>query len=237
MAFQLKQIDRARLSTAVTDQVLEGIRSGAFPPGTALPSERTLAAQLGISRPSLREAIRVLEHAGVLEVRTGSGTYVTRDGVSKAALLRTRAALIGEHSPLDLVVARRAFEPVAAELAAVHRHKSDLDALRASVKEHARLDAADHDPNEHDLAFHLQIAVATRNPVFQMLAERLVEIMNQGYWQELRARQLQHTGRGREYVNQHRAILDAITKRDPVAARRAMDEHMDAVEAGLLAEV
>jgi GntR family transcriptional repressor for pyruvate dehydrogenase complex len=179
----------------------------------------------------------VLEHAGVLEVRTGSGTYVTPDGVSKAALLRTRAALIGEHSPLDLVVARRAFEPVAAELAAQHRHKSDLDALRASLKEHARLDAAGKDPNEHDLAFHLQIAVATHNPVFQVLAERLIEIMNQGYWQELRARQLQHTGRGRHYVNQHKVILAAITKRDAVAARRAMDEHMDAVEVGLLAEV
>jgi GntR family transcriptional repressor for pyruvate dehydrogenase complex len=237
MEFQLRTIDREKLYTAIVEQLLEGIRSGAFPPGAALPAERMLAVQLGVSRASLREAIRVLEHSGVLDVRTGSGTYVTEDGVSKATMLRAQAALIGEHSPLDVLLARRALEPVCAEHAAIHRHVTDLDELRKNLEEHARLDALGEDPNEHDLAFHLRIAGASHNPVLGMLVERLVETMQQGSWQQLRTRQLQHPGRGRHYVEQHRVILAAIEQNDAAGAGQGMREHLNAVEVGLLAEV
>src|SRR5919201_6010956 len=112
MSFQFRTIDRTKLYASIVDQIVDGVRAGAFLPGRPLPAERALAAQLGVSRSSLREAIRVLEHAGVVDVRTGSGTYVSERGVSKAAMLRAQAAMVGEHSPLDVVAARRALEPV-----------------------------------------------------------------------------------------------------------------------------
>jgi GntR family transcriptional repressor for pyruvate dehydrogenase complex len=237
MAFQLQTIGRDKLYTAIVDQILEGIRSGGFPLRSALPAERTLASQLGVSRASLREAIRVLEHAGVLDVRTGSGTYVSEDGRSQGAMLRAQAALSGEHSPLDVLVARRALEPICAEHAAMHHHARDSEDLRSALEEHARLDDVGEDVAQPDLNFHVAIAAATHNPVLQMLAGHLGEIMSRETWQQFRARQLRHPGRGLEFVEQHRRILAAIEESDPLAANRFMQEHLDAVERGVLAEL
>jgi GntR family transcriptional regulator, transcriptional repressor for pyruvate dehydrogenase complex len=237
VAFQLHTIDREKLYTAIVDQILEGIRSGAYSPRSALPAERTLAAQLGVSRASLREAIRVLEHAGVLDVRTGSGTFVSDDGLSKGASLRARAVLVGEHSPLDVLAARRALEPVCAEHAAMHRNARDLEVLWRAFEDHARSEEGSDDWAEADLDFHLAIARATHNPVLVMLVDRLVEIMRQKTWAEFRVRQLQHAGRGGDYIEQHRAIFVALERHDRAIAGQRMYEHLDAVEAGLLAEV
>src|SRR5207247_233602 len=104
---------------------------------------------------------------GVLDVRMGSGTYVSENGASSAAALRAHAASIGEHSPLDVVVARRSIEPVCAELAAVHRHRRDVDVLRAKIREHAALMIAGEDPEAVDHEFHLGVAAACQNPVLE----------------------------------------------------------------------
>src|SRR5438477_10102719 len=125
MVFEIRAVDKTKLYTSIVDQIVEGVRAGAFAPGTALPAERALAARLGVSRASLREAIRVLEHAGVLDVRMGSGTYVVEDGPSPKSVLRTHAALIGAHSPLDITLARCALEPSGAAQAPLTRHDSD----------------------------------------------------------------------------------------------------------------
>jgi GntR family transcriptional repressor for pyruvate dehydrogenase complex len=131
------------------EQILAGIRSGLFPPGSALPAERTLASQLQVSRGSLREALRVLEHAGVLDIRTGSGTYVAAEGGSSATC--AQAAAIGEHSPPDLIVARTAIEPVCAEQAALSHHPIDLAAREEAFEAQAHATRADEDVAEADL--------------------------------------------------------------------------------------
>jgi DNA-binding FadR family transcriptional regulator len=139
MTFELRAVGRSKVSDAIVEQILEGIRSGAFGPGTVLPPERSLAERFGVSRGSVREAIRSLEYAGILDVRTGSGTFVAGAGATKAAALRARAALVGEHSPLDLVVARRAIEPVCAGLAAMNRSQADLEDLHKLAADQAEL--------------------------------------------------------------------------------------------------
>lgn len=237
MSFQLRAVDRTKLYSAIVEQILEGVRSGAFPPQSALPAERVLAAELGVSRASVREAIRVLEHAGVLDVRTGSGTYVSSDGLSKGAALRAHAVLLGDHSPLDVVIARRAVEPTCAEQAAQHRRAAELKVLHGLVDEHEALERSGKDPAEPDLAFHVAIASASHNPVLAMLMERLAELMRQSTWRTFRQHQLRRPGRGEEMVTQHRSILAAIEGGDREGASRRMHEHLDAVEAGLLAEV
>jgi GntR family transcriptional repressor for pyruvate dehydrogenase complex len=237
MAFQLQAIDRSRLSTAIVEQVLEGIESGAFAPGSALPAERLLAARLGVSRSSVREAIRVLEHTGVLAVRTGSGTYVTEAGLSKAATLRAQAALTGEHSPLDVIAARRALEPECAALASAHRHEADVVSIREAVERQAALVERGGDPAEADLGFHVAVAAATHNPVLLLLLERLVEIMRRRPWSDLKHATREDPAGARRDVREHRAVLAAIERGEAPAAARAMREHLASVERDLLAEV
>jgi GntR family transcriptional regulator, transcriptional repressor for pyruvate dehydrogenase complex len=236
-AFQLRTVDRSKLYTSIVDQIAEGIRSGAFPPGKALPAERILATQLGVSRSSVREAIRVLEHAGVLDVRTGSGTFVSEEGLSKAATLRAHAALLGDQSPLDVMVARRALEPLCAELAAANRRRGDIEVLREMINEQKALVEASLDPAEVDLRFHLAVAAAGHNPVLLVLLERLIEIMGQSTWRELKYRSNERHGTFLVFLHQHSAILDAIERSDSTLAGTEMRTHLAAVEAGLLAEV
>ncbi|WP_416970812.1 FadR/GntR family transcriptional regulator [Streptomyces sp. 4F14] len=234
-AFQA--VERPKLYTSVVEQILAKIRAGHFPPGSALPAERTLAGQLQVSRGSLREALRVLEHAGVLDIRTGSGAYVASEGGSSATVLRARAAAIGEHSPLDLIVARAAIEPVCAEHAALSHHPTDLAALEASVEEQARATAAGEDVSESDLAFHLAVAAASRNSVLLAQQRTLVELMHEQTWSELKHRSRSREHAAEEYLSHHRLVLDAIRARDARRARQLMAMHMSAVETALLAEL
>jgi GntR family transcriptional repressor for pyruvate dehydrogenase complex len=237
MTFEIRVVDKTKLYTSIVDQIVEGVRAGAYPPGHALPPERLLASQLGVSRSSLREAIRVLEHAGILDVRTGSGTYVSEGGSSKAAMLRAHAAVVGEHSPLDVVAARRALEPACAAAAALNRHQRDVDALRSTIADQAERLLRGENPDEADLSFHLSIAVATHNPVLLILVERLVDIMRQGTWRELKHRTRERAGGSQHYLDEHRAILTSIEAYESGAAARAMREHLESIENNLLAEV
>jgi GntR family transcriptional repressor for pyruvate dehydrogenase complex len=237
MSFELQAIDRSRLYLSIVEQILQGVESGAFPPGSALPAERLLAARLEVSRGSVREAIRVLEHAGVLDVRTGSGTYVTEAGLSKAALLRAQAALTGEHSPLDVIAARRAVEPICAEIAAAQRHERDLVTIRETVARQAELGASGEDAAEVDLHFHLAIAGATHNPVLVLLVERLAEIMRRRAWSDLKQRTRLTPADAHRDVVEHTGVLDAVAAGDGPAARRAMRKHLSSVEQDLLAEI
>jgi GntR family transcriptional regulator, transcriptional repressor for pyruvate dehydrogenase complex len=237
MTFELRAVGRSKLSDAIVDQILEGIRSGAFGPGTVLPPERTLAEMFGVSRGSVREAIRSLEYAGILNVRTGSGTFVAEAGASKAAALRARAALVGEHSPLDLVVARRAIEPVCAGLAASNRSVADLDNLRSLIDQQVVLLQHGEETAEVDLSFHVAVASACHNPVLLMLYDRIAEIMRQDIWLDLRRRSRAMPGTAEMYLDQHRATLSAIERGDSAAASRSVDAHMHTVEERLVAEV
>lgn len=237
MGFQLQTVGRTRLYASIVEQILEGIETGAFPSGTALPAERVLAVRLGVSRSSVREAIRVLEHAGMLDVRTGSGTYVAEPGSPKVAMLRAQAALIGEHSPIDVMAARSALEPACAESAAGQRHESDLDAIRTTLELQAQLVKADEDASAVDLDFHLAVAGATHNPVLVLLVERLVEIMRRSPWVDLKQASRESPGGAQLDVRQHRAVFAAIELGDAPGAARKMRAHLRSVERDLLEQV
>lgn len=228
---------RSKRYASVVEQILAGIRSGLFPPGSALPAERTLASRLQVSRGSLREALRVLEHAGVLDIRTGSGTYVATEGGSGPTFLRAQAAAIGEHSPLDLIVARSALEPVCAEQAALSHHAPDLTALEDAVEAQAEATREGGDVVEADLAFHLAVASASHNGVLLALERTLIEVMRERTWSELKHRSRDHEHLAAEYLRHHTLILRAIGERDARRAHQLMVMHMSAVETALLAEL
>ncbi|MFI6377113.1 FadR/GntR family transcriptional regulator [Streptomyces sp. NPDC050546] len=234
-AFQA--VGRPKLYASVVEQILASIRSGLFPPGSALPAERTLASRLQVSRGSLREALRVLEHAGVLDIRTGSGTYVATEGGSSATFLRAQAAALGEHSPLDVIVARTAIEPVCAEQAALSHHDTDLATLEEAFEEQARATRADEDVSESDLAFHLAVAAASRNSVLLALERTLIDLMHEQTWSELKYRSRSREHAAVEYLEHHRLVLEAIRQRDARRAQQLMAMHMSAVETALVEEL
>ena len=233
----LREVPREKLYYSIADQILDGIRSNEFPPGKALPAERVLAEELSVSRGSVREASRVLEHAGVLEVRMGSGTYVREASLSKAARLRGVAAARGEYSPLDIVVARRVVEPICADLAAQNAQSSEIEELQRLIDDQAKRIADGVDPFEPDMTFHLAIGRATRNAVLAALVGEIVAFMHQGLWGELKRQSVRYPGERERYLDQHRAILSKIEAHDGAGAARQMKRHLDSIENSLLGEL
>lgn len=237
---RVKAIDKTRLPATIVHRIEESIRWGELEPGQPIPAERQLSDQLGVSRSSLREAIRILEHAGVLEVRSGSGTFVTPDALSRATTMRAQAALDGEESPLDIMVARRAIEPVCAHHAALHRRASDLKLLVERLEKHRSvIEGTRSEVAEANLGFHSALVMATHNPVLINLSERLEEIMDRGAWHVMKLRLPGHQGSDvdltKRYVREHEVILDAVKRSDAEAAEAAVSAHLDSIEKQMFA--
>ncbi len=236
MAFELQAVDRRKLYLSIVSQLVEAIQSGSLEPGSAVPAERVLAESLGVSRTSVREAIRVLEHAGILDVRTGIGTFVAEDALTHAALLRGRAAAKGDQSPLDIVVVRCGLEPISAAEAALHRTERDLAALRAKLKKNEEAVAAGMDPRPVDLEFHRLVAAASHNSVLIALMTQLLNMMSGVTWQSFADRSRHWPGRPHENLVDHRAVMDAIVEHEPERAQDAMKHHLAGVRANIIAE-
>jgi DNA-binding FadR family transcriptional regulator len=210
-----------RLYRQIADQVRALIGSGEFPPHARLPAERDLARQLGVSRPSVREALIALEVEGWVEVRTGSGVYVRgRRGREPAP------AEPAEWGPLELIRARRVVEGETAALAATLGKRKDVQAISRAI-ESMRADAGrEQPPLEGDRAFHLAIVDACGNIV---LSETV-----QAFWESRRGPIFSRLGAyfatvdtWRAAIADHEAIRDAIAARDADGARRAMHRHLD----------
>ncbi|MBO3088102.1 FadR/GntR family transcriptional regulator [Cellulomonas dongxiuzhuiae] len=212
----------------VVEDVQRLILDGGLRPGDRLPAEKELASELGVSRGSLREGVRALVVLGILEARHGDGTYVTAlDPATLLAPVGFLADLPGDHAPLHAV--RAMLETEAAGLAALHltaahvaRARTALDDMaRALVEprpEPARLAAA-------DLAFHRTVAEASGNAVLAALLDALAgEGPRRRVWDEM------HELAGDRTLEEHDAILAAVTARDPDRARLRMAMHMVAVE-------
>jgi DNA-binding FadR family transcriptional regulator len=218
MPFQ--PIDSQRLYQRVADQIGEMIREGEFPPGHRLPPERDLSKTLGVSRPVVREAMIALEIAGLVEVRTGSGTYV-RDSAEVAAMTGVDAG----HSPTDIIFARMVIESEIARLAAAKLTDRDIADLGALMERMNR----EHDEGvsgyEGDLAFHLRIAEATGNIVLATVIERL--------WQDqhapvfaLMSERTRLPENWEPTRKAHAAIFEALVRRDLDAAAASMRAHL-----------
>ncbi|MEU9044241.1 MULTISPECIES: FadR/GntR family transcriptional regulator [unclassified Kitasatospora] len=203
------------------------IREGELPPGSKLPPEQQLAAELGLSRNLMREAVKALVVARVLEIRRGDGTYVT--SLAPGLLLEGLGGaveLLQGDTVLELTEVRRLFEPVATALAATRGTDEDF----AEVERHlaAMRDARDDVELliRHDAAFHRAVVRATRNETLATLLEHISG-------RTLRAR----VWRGRadadaagRTIAEHQAILEALTARDPDLAQAAALMHVHTTE-------
>jgi GntR family transcriptional repressor for pyruvate dehydrogenase complex len=216
---------------ALTDDAITSIKqmilSGQVGPGEKLPREKELATRLGLSRSSLREAVRALILAGVLKTRQGDGTYVT--SLEPHQLLETMSLavdLMQNRTLVELFEVRRMIEPAATALAAGRIEKEDIRRLEATL---GRMDAAENVEElvEADDDFHRTVAGATGNAALAALLQNL-------YGRTLRARiwrGLAEEGALDRTRISHRAIYGAISNRDAELARSAATMHIAEVEA------
>lgn len=212
----------------VVEDVQRLILDGGLRPGDRLPAEKELAAELGVSRGSLREGVRALVVLGILEARHGDGTYVTDlDPGTLLTPVAFLADLPGDHSSLHAV--RAMLETEAAGLAALHLTDAHVARARAALDDTARaIVTPGADPARlaaADLAFHRAVADASGNPVLAALLDALAgKHARRRVWDDM------HELAGERTYEDHDAILSAITARDPDRARLRMAMHMVAVE-------
>ncbi|WP_165498266.1 FadR/GntR family transcriptional regulator [Siculibacillus lacustris] len=225
MPFQ--PIDSQRLYQRVADQIGDMIRGGEFPPGHRLPPERDLSKSLGVSRPVVREAMIALEIAGLVEVRTGSGTYVRATRPTAPI-----APIDVGHSPSDVISARLMIEGEIARIAATTASERDLAEL-ADLVELMTREHEDGVPGEDtDLRFHMGIAAATGNAVLPTVIERLWQDQHAPVF-EILSERVQLPENWEPTRRYHAAILEALQNRDPDGAAAAMRAHLAQVLAVL----
>jgi DNA-binding FadR family transcriptional regulator len=220
----------------LTDEAIERIKSmivsGELRPGDRLPKEADLAVRLGLSRSSLREAVRALSLIRVLDVRHGDGTYVT--SLRPEALLETVGFLLdfhGDDSVLHLLVVRRILEPAATAMAARTMTDSEIESLGELIAVTGETPAHDdvdglNELIAADLEFHRRIAAGSGNPVLASLIESLsAPTLRARVW-----RGLTQEDAVLRTVEQHQAIYQALAAREPELAQAWATVHIAGVE-------
>lgn len=218
----LQTVEPQRLYRLIAEQLRTLIRTGEFAVGSRLPAERELAKQLGVSRPSVREALIALEVEQVIEVRTGSGIYVLKPKARQPSRKKASAA---EWGPLELMRARELVESEVAALAARNAKKADIQLICNALQQMRDEVAHGKIPRDGDEAFHNAIAQACGNDVLRDTIH--------GYWQARHGTLSERLG---DYFEdqkswdaallEHAAVLDAIRAHNAGAARSAMQRHL-----------
>jgi GntR family transcriptional regulator, transcriptional repressor for pyruvate dehydrogenase complex len=213
------------------EQIAEKVKTGDLHVGDRLPSERDLAAQMRISRPTLREAVKVLVEAGVLEVRRGQsgGIFVAAEVVPRELLHSRQEIRFSEVA--GVLEARRLLEPRVAQLAAVHASEEDFAAMARTIERQRELAASDDFLRNEDLflqldlKFHLALARATRNATIVALMRSLLRQL------EIARDMAMHAPLVPDWTIQiHERTLAAVRSADFALIDEVMDEHLAELE-------
>ena len=226
----LGAIERKTVSTQVAEQLLALIRDGRYRPGDRLPTERELCARLGVGRSTVREAMRWLVVAGVVDVRPGRGAVVTSVSPDRVAVDAAISAVLDREALEELAEVRRILEPEVAALAAerataeeraqVDEQASALEGVAAPLEEERFIAA--------DLAFHAAVARASHNVVLERMMRSVQDLL----WAS-RRRTIRVPGAVERAVAGHRRVAEAVVRGDPEAARQAMRAHLADSQADL----
>ncbi|MBM6596451.1 FadR/GntR family transcriptional regulator [Microvirga pudoricolor] len=217
----LKAVEPRRLYRQIADQLRELIENGEFPVGGRLPSERELADSLGVSRPSVREALIALEVEGLVRIVVGSGIYVLE---TSARRIPWRKSVEPPEGPFEVLHAREIVESsVAGEAARLAKsfHVRVLD----DILDRMGRNGADSRWIELDREFHVAIAASIENGVLARFVGQLFDQRINPYFQQL-ASYFENANTWRQALDEHRAIRDAIASGDAGAAQAAMRRHL-----------
>ena len=210
----LEPIPGTRITKQVQERLTAFIASEGFDVGARLPSLREFTEALGVSRPSVREGLRALEALGIVEIRHGSGIYVSNGMPPNVALALPEIGAEGERAARDLLAVRLALEPEVAALAALTATDDDLAQLAKDVADFRRDFGKVKNP-ESDIGFHLDLCRATHNQAFVAIMGWIAQF----YSKRAKAPR-------RKDVEDHARILDAVMRRDQEAARAEMKAHL-----------
>jgi GntR family transcriptional repressor for pyruvate dehydrogenase complex len=225
MPFQ--KVRSTKVSAIVAEQIVDAIQNGHYPVGSRLPSEAELAEQMGVSRPSIREALSALEAVGLIEAKAGSGNYVRKLPSSGEA--REAPLLIeSEAGCLEVIEARSALEPPVAALVAEKgpaQNANDFHRTLREMRTQARKGQFSLYFNA-DKAFHLALAEAAGNRLITTALIPLINTMDQQLYREFtRHYYLKNATDLERVVDLHEEILQAVMDHEPQAAFDGMREH------------
>jgi DNA-binding FadR family transcriptional regulator len=221
------QSNRARRYVAVAEEILAAIGTGRLSPGDRLPNERVLAEIAKASRPTVRDALLALELFGVVEIRPGSGCYVTSHGVAR----RVGSPALLDSPPRELLVAREHIEPAVARLCAGQISSDQIQRLSDLIDEceKAGWNAADDHYEEFlrlSHQFHHVIALNCGNGILCDMTRQLVDVAAHPLWMVVNGIHVRHPDARAAQVEEHRTILAAIAASDADAAADAMAVHL-----------
>ena len=225
-ALAIQPITRRALHQQVAESLRELILEGKLQRGDALPPERELATQFGVSRATVREALRTLQMWGLVEARQGGGNYVRAPSI--AHIVSPLSAIIQHNRQLqdELMDARLVFEPAVCWLAAQRRTEDDLANIETILERQRRRVEQGELAVEEDTAFHLALAEATHNQVVPRLIETINDLLL-----ESRVRSLRTPDRPRRSLEGHLRIAEALRAGDAEAARQAARDHIAEIAA------
>jgi GntR family transcriptional repressor for pyruvate dehydrogenase complex len=218
-------VRKTRVFEGVAEQIQQLIVEGALKPGERLPPERELSARLGVGRGSVRDAIRILELAGLVVPRQGEGTVVA--DLSPEAVAAPIAKILVRKRELvaELLDVRKMIEPGLAARAAERATAEDVARLEEVLRRQREKAQRGEPTIDEDGEFHYQIALAARNGVVRSVLDVLMQLLR-----ETRVLSLQTPGRPRRSLEGHERVLEAIRRHDPAAAESAVRRHLEEVE-------
>lgn len=226
----MKRLPKAQPTDKVEQAVLalqNYIINGELEPGTPLPSESEMVEQIGISKFSMREALRVAQSQGLVEISQGRRTRVADISIKSAANVMNLLMKRSKHLLLELTEARRSLEISLVRLAALRSSEEQIAEMERTIDE---MEAHKDDIAfcvEKDIEFHEIMAQATQNRVFQLIHESISELLT-----ESRQETLQISGVDKP-IHEHRQIISAIKEGAPDKAIAAMNVHLDTAESDL----
>ncbi len=227
----LAPIKRSRIYERIVEQIQQLVAQGHLQPGGRLPTERELAAIFGVSRTSVREALRALELRGIIEGRQGGGTFIKQVSPEQVTQSLVAAFLAGKKELADILELRQLIEPGVAQLAAERASSEHLAYLEELLERQRQRIAAGDSYVDEDTRFHYTLAVATGNSALLRLMDAIMDMLK-----ESRAIYLQVGDRPVKSLAGHALILEAVKRHDGPAAYKATAEHVRAVREALLGE-
>lgn len=219
----MKTIDRRSLTKSIIDQFETLISEGTLKPGEKLPPETKLAEELSVSRPALREALRALELVGVIQKKSGDGTYISEDIASESVKFMF---LMRKNETHKLFEARKVLETGLAGIAAQKGSDEDIEKMQVALngmKEY--LHSSRKKFLKGDMDFHIAIIKATQNEILRGLSTPLNKLLWEG-----RAKKSHTLEVLVNSIEQHEEILKAIDKHDSALASKMMLKHLNYVE-------
>lgn len=217
--------NKESLSIKIANEIEEAISSKKLSVGERLPSEYELCDQFGVSRTSVREALRMLSAKGLLSIEKGRGVFIKKVTLESVTdpLQKFLDLSIGGSSVLQVVEARKTIEPGITRLAALNRTDTDIEIIRSAIKEMSTYQGDPAGLAKLDMNFHMAIAKSTKNHLLPLVLKPIFKLMP-----EIKSKIIKDVPNSRDDANKwHLKILDAIVEKDAEKAFETMHKHLD----------